>query len=394
MRGDGRVGRRGKLVEFMGMGGWEMGDSNFFRYFRGLTCTSKTMAKKSEHALIPLEVIAGKIFVLRGHRVMLDRDLAELYGAETRALNQAVKRNQARFPEDFMFRLTPEEANSVLNSRSQIVILNAGHNIKYLPYVFTEHGVVMLANVLKSAVAVRASIQVVRAFVHLRRLLATNEQFARKIEALEKKVGKHDADLQAILAMLRKILEPPPLPPRRLFGFASPTRNNMKPKLFWILGPWRGRLAVASRPRGGDWLEDEITGWRKAGLDVVVSLLEKDEAAQFELGHEGEVAESKGVRFISFPIPDRGVPASTREALSLFSRIAAALDEGKNVALHCRQGIGRSGLIAAGVLLTSGMGVDKALEVVGAARGEAIPETPAQLQWIRHLPSDKFVLTS
>ena len=168
----------------------------------------------------------------------------------------------------------------------------------------------------------------------------------------------------------------------------------MKPKLFWIPGPWRGRLAVASRPRGGDWLEDEISGWRKAGLDVVVSLLEKDEAAQFELGHEGDVAESKGVRFISFPIPDRGVPASTREALSLFSTIAAALEEGKNVAVHCRQGIGRSGLIAAGVLLTSGMSVDKALEVVSAARGEAVPETPAQLQWIKHLPSEHLALTS
>jgi protein-tyrosine phosphatase len=168
----------------------------------------------------------------------------------------------------------------------------------------------------------------------------------------------------------------------------------VKPKLFWIPGPWRGKLAVASRPRGGDWLEDEIKGWRKAGLDVVVSLLEEDEAAQFELGHEGDVAESKGVRFISFPIPDRGVPASTRKALSLLSDIAAALEAGKSVAVHCRQGIGRSGLIAVGALLTSGMGVDRALEVVGAARGETIPETPAQLQWIKHLPSEKLVLTS
>jgi protein-tyrosine phosphatase len=168
----------------------------------------------------------------------------------------------------------------------------------------------------------------------------------------------------------------------------------MKPKLFWIPGPWRGRLAVASRPRGGDWLEDEIGSWRKSGLDIVVSLLEKDEAAQFELVHEGDIAESKGVRFVSFPIPDRGVPASTREALSLFSAIAAALEEGKNVAVHCRQGIGRSGLIAAGVLLTTGMGADKALEVVSTARGEAIPETPAQLQWIKHLLSEKLVLTS
>lgn len=130
----------------------------------------------------------------------------------------------------------------------------------------------------------------------------------------------------------------------------------MKPELFWIPGPWRGRVAVASRPRGEDWLEDEIKGWRKAGLNVVVSLLETGEAAQFELGHEGDVAESKGVRFVSFPIPDREVPASTREALSLFSEIGAALEEGKNVAVHCRQGIGPSGLIAAGVLLWSGHG--------------------------------------
>ena len=180
------------------------------------------MARKIEHALIPVEVITGKIFMLRGHRVMLDRDLAELYGTATRALNQAVKRNQARFPEDFMFRLTPREANAVLGSRSQIVILKPGQNIKYLPYVFTEHGVVMLANVLKSAIAIRASIQVVRAFIHLRRLLATNQQLARKIELLEKRVGKHDVDLQGILAMLRKLLEPLPPAPRRRFGFFVP----------------------------------------------------------------------------------------------------------------------------------------------------------------------------
>ena len=183
------------------------------------------MAKKTAHALIPVEVITGKIFVLRGHRVMLDRDLAKLYRVETRAVNQAVKRNHDRFPEDFMFQLTPEEAKSVLSLRSQIVILKRGQHMKYLPYVFTEHGVVMLANVLKSAVAIRASIQVVRAFVRLRLLLATNQQLARKIEALEKKVGKHDVDLQSILAMLRKLLEPPPLAPRRAFGFVSPGKK-------------------------------------------------------------------------------------------------------------------------------------------------------------------------
>jgi hypothetical protein len=177
------------------------------------------MAKKSNHALIPLEIIERRIFVLRGHRVMLDRDLAELYGVEIRVLNQAVKRNQFRFPEDFMFRLTVEEARSVLSSRSQIVILKRGSNIKYLPYVFTEHGAVMLANILKSAVAMRASIQVVRAFVQSRQLLAANERLLRKLDGLEKRVGKHDTDLRSILAMLRKIVDPPPERNRRPIGF-------------------------------------------------------------------------------------------------------------------------------------------------------------------------------
>ncbi|MGA2881638.1 MAG: dual specificity protein phosphatase family protein [Bryobacteraceae bacterium] len=166
----------------------------------------------------------------------------------------------------------------------------------------------------------------------------------------------------------------------------------MKPDLFWIPGPWRGRLAVAARPRGGDWLQDEISAWRKADLDVVVSLLDNEEATQLDLAHEGSVAESGGIHFMSFPIPDRGVPASTRDALSLLSNIAAALDQGQNVAVHCRQGIGRSGLLAASLLVTSGMGVEKAIQVVSAARGQAIPETPEQLEWIKHLPSEKLVL--
>jgi len=124
-----------------------------------------------------------------------------------------------------MFRLTTEEAKTVRALRSQIVTLKRGQHIKYLPYAFTEHGVLMLANVLKSAVAARASIQVVRAFVHLRQLLAANGQLAAKIDALEKKVGKHDADLQAILATMRKLLQPPPPLPRRSFGFLSPAKK-------------------------------------------------------------------------------------------------------------------------------------------------------------------------
>jgi protein-tyrosine phosphatase len=162
----------------------------------------------------------------------------------------------------------------------------------------------------------------------------------------------------------------------------------MTPDLFSIPGPWRGRLAVATRPRGGDWLEDELTSWRPAGIDTIVSLLEKEEASQLELDREGDIAQSKGLRFISFPIPDRGVPASTPVTLSLLKDILQALEEGNNVAIHCRQGIGRSGLIAAAVLAASGIGVEKAIDIVSAARGQTIPETLPQLQWIHHLPSE------
>jgi protein-tyrosine phosphatase len=167
----------------------------------------------------------------------------------------------------------------------------------------------------------------------------------------------------------------------------------MTPDLFWIPGPWRGRLAVATRPRGGDWLEDEAAGWGRAGLDVVVSLLEHEEAAQLELLLEGDVAKSHGIAFVSFPIPDRSVPASMPAVLSLLKKIVDALDEGKSVAVHCRQGIGRSGLIAVGALICSGIGAEKAIEAVSAARGLTVPETPAQLRWIHHLPSEHLVVT-
>jgi len=173
-----------------------------------------------------IDVIERRIFVLRGHRVMLDRDLAELYGVETRALNQAVRRNIERFPVDFMFRLTLKEGKAVLGLRSQSVILKQGKHLKYAPVVFTEHGAVMLANVLKSRVAVRASIQVVRAFNRLRQMISGHEELARRVEALEQKLGKHDTDVQAILDILHRLLqpppEPPPEPPRRSIGFAKP----------------------------------------------------------------------------------------------------------------------------------------------------------------------------
>jgi protein-tyrosine phosphatase len=144
-------------------------------------------------------------------------------------------------------------------------------------------------------------------------------------------------------------------------------------------------LAIATRPRGGDWLDDEVSYGRRAGIDIVVSLLESDEADQLDLVDEQRAAEAQGIRFISFPIPDRGVPASAPAAISLMNGIASALDEGRNVVVHCRQGVGRSGLIAAGILATSGMQPTQAVELVGAARGLTVPETSEQRLWLQEL---------
>jgi hypothetical protein len=178
--------------------------------------------------ILPLETVERKIFILRGHRVMLDRDLAELYGVSVKRLNEQVRRNQERFPMDFMFRLNKEEEKAVLLSRSQFATLKRGGNIKYAPYVFTEHGAVMLANVLKSPVAVRASIQVVRAFVRLRQMLATHAELAKKIEGLERKVGKHDTDLQAVLLILQKLLKPSPKDNSRPMGFTLGDKKSKR----------------------------------------------------------------------------------------------------------------------------------------------------------------------
>jgi protein-tyrosine phosphatase len=161
----------------------------------------------------------------------------------------------------------------------------------------------------------------------------------------------------------------------------------MNPDLFWIPGPWKGRLAIVARPRGGDWLDDEARGWRRVGLDVVVSLLEEDEAMQLGLEHEDLAAAANGVKLVSFPIPDRGVPASTAHGVALLKDIVRTLAEGRNVAIHCRQGIGRSGLIAAGALVSAGIDPDKAMQTVSEARGVSVPETAAQHRWVHQLLS-------
>jgi hypothetical protein len=141
------------------------------------------------------ENLAPLIYLLRGEKVLLSQHLAGLYAVPVRVLNQAVKRNIDRFPDDFMFQLTPDEAEAILRSRSQIVTLKRGENIKYLPYAFTEQGVAMLSSVLRSPRAVEVNIAIMRTFVQLRRLMDSNRDLARKIEALEKRYDEQFANV-------------------------------------------------------------------------------------------------------------------------------------------------------------------------------------------------------
>lgn len=165
--------------------------------------------------IISLELIAQAIRVFRGQKVLLDFDLAALYGVSTKALNQAVKRNRTRFPNDFMFRLSAAERKSL---RSQFVTLKRGEHLKHSPYVFTEQGVAMLSSVLRSARAVKVNIAIMRAFVQLRGLLETNRELARKFSELEGRVGKHDTEIAAIIDAIRQLMAPPKKPAREI-GF-------------------------------------------------------------------------------------------------------------------------------------------------------------------------------
>ena len=161
----------------------------------------------------------------------------------------------------------------------------------------------------------------------------------------------------------------------------------MGAKVFWITGPWRGRLGIVPRPRGAEWLDDETRAWREAGIDVVVSLLEPDEDAEFALTGESASSAASGLEFRSFPIPDRGVPDSREVAAQLVDRIVDALQAGKSVVLHCRQGIGRSAMIAAAALISGGQSVETAINTIRRSRGLEVPETAAQRQWISDFSS-------
>ncbi|MFA6350069.1 MAG: ORF6N domain-containing protein [Candidatus Omnitrophota bacterium] len=170
------------------------------------------------HNLITVEAIAVKILLIRGKRVMLDRDLAKLYEVETRELNQAVKRNMPRFPEDFMFQLTEQEAKSMV---SQNVIPSTRSLGGHLPYAFTEQGVAMLSSVLNSERAILVNIQIMRTFVQLKRLVLTKNDLRRKIEEIEK---KYDKQFAIVFQVIKQLLGPSSEKKRMISGFQ--TKNS------------------------------------------------------------------------------------------------------------------------------------------------------------------------
>lgn len=174
---------------------------------------------KDRKILVPVEVIQGRIFLIRGHKVMLDKDLAMLYRVPTKRLKEQVRRNLKRFPNDFMFKLTWEETEP---SRSQFATLKKGQNIKYLPYAFTEQGVAMLSSVLNSDRAIEVNIQIVRVFTKLREMMISHKDLAKKIGELEQKFKQHDKKFILVFEAIKRLLEGPPAEPEKPkepFGF-------------------------------------------------------------------------------------------------------------------------------------------------------------------------------
>ncbi|MFA6598812.1 MAG: ORF6N domain-containing protein [Ignavibacteriaceae bacterium] len=169
----------------------------------------------STKEIVPTERIENKILLIREQRVMLDRDLAELYGVETKNLNRQVKRNPERFPSEFMFQLTLSEKTELVTNWHRF---NALKHSTVLPFAFTEYGALMLASVLNSPRAIEASVFVVRAFVHLKEMLLTHKELAQKLKELEYKIETHDEQITAIFEAINQLLTPPPAPKRKI-GF-------------------------------------------------------------------------------------------------------------------------------------------------------------------------------
>jgi hypothetical protein len=182
------------------------------------------MTKKKPHietkAIVPVELIERRIYLIRGHKVMLDSELAELYQVPTKVFNQAGSRNTSRFPKDFMFQLTADEDESL---RSQIVTSNTGRGgRRYRAYVFTEQGVAMLSSVLNSDRAVQVNIAIMRAFVRLREMMESNKELASKLDALEK---KYDNQLAVVFQAIRKLMQPAQTTASRRIGFRAGEKN-------------------------------------------------------------------------------------------------------------------------------------------------------------------------
>ncbi len=166
--------------------------------------------------LVPIEAISSRILILRGERIILDADLAELYGVETKRLNEQVRRNKERFPEDFTFQLTPEEKNRVVANCDHLTRLKFSPTS---PYAFTEHGAIMAASVLNTPRAVEVGVYVVRAFVKLRELLTTNKGLAVKLAELERKLEGHDTSIRQLVGAIRELMNPPEPTKKRPIGF-------------------------------------------------------------------------------------------------------------------------------------------------------------------------------
>ena len=176
------------------------------------------MPTSASEISVPLERIENRVLLVRGHKMLLDADLASLYGVSTKRFNEQVRRNAARFPEDFVLRLTTEEWASL---RSQYATLERGRgrHRKYLPFAFTEHGAIMAATILNSSRATAVSVYVVRAFVRLREFIASHKELARRVERHEKKLASHDQAIAGLVDTIRQIMAPPAPPRRRPIGF-------------------------------------------------------------------------------------------------------------------------------------------------------------------------------
>lgn len=178
------------------------------------------MTNAENSIIIVDEVVMNKIYIVRGQKVMLDRDLAELYQIETKQLKRQVKRNKERFPDDFMLELTKEEEDSL---RCQIGTLKRGEHIKYLPYAFTEQGVAMLSSVLSSAKAIQVNIQIIRLFTRLRQMLLDNTEIRLAIEKLEKKTDNNTKNIEVVFQYMDELTEKKePVKPRKQIGYKLP----------------------------------------------------------------------------------------------------------------------------------------------------------------------------